>query len=67
MDDSVSQMGGGMPGSVPPVPVPPVMGDPVMGGVPPAPAPMAGEDPHEKIISALSRIEQKLDALMNKA
>ncbi|MCL5010347.1 MAG: hypothetical protein M1289_01965 [Patescibacteria group bacterium] len=66
MDDSVSQMGGGMPGSVPPAPVPPVMGEPVMGAMPPPP-PAGGEDPHEKIISALSRIEQKLDALMNKA
>jgi len=52
----------GMPGSVPPSP---------MGGVPPQPPTppgggMLGEDPHEKIMATLSRIEEKLAAIAAK-
>lgn len=69
MDDPVNQAGPGMPvmgapasplgGSVPPPPPP--------GGMPP---PMGGpgaiEEQHEKIIAALTRIEEKLSIIAAK-
>ena len=61
MDDPVSPgiPGGGMP------PPPPPMGGP-MGG--PAAPPMGGpgDDPHDKIIEALRRIEDKLTQIAAK-
>lgn len=55
MDDQTNQggMGQGMPGMVPPPPPPPVGG-------------LGGEDPHEKIMTALARIEEKLAAISAK-
>lgn len=52
MDDQTNQSMPNMPGGVPPPPPP--------GG------PMAGEDPHEKIMAALTRIEEKLAAIAAK-
>lgn len=52
MDDQINQGMPGMPGMVPPPPPP-------MGGV-------GAEDPHEKIMAALGRIEEKLAAISAK-
>lgn len=61
MDDQVNQ---GMPGGMPASPI----GGP--GSMPPPPPPMggpvAGEDPHEGIIAALTRIEEKLAVIAAK-
>ncbi|MEK7534747.1 MAG: hypothetical protein AAB600_05485 [Patescibacteria group bacterium] len=61
MDDQTNQ---GMPVSVPQQPTEPIGGIGSMGmGMTPPPASGAGmsqEDPHEKIIAALTRIEEKL-------
>ncbi len=56
MDDQNNQGGmgqgmPGMPGMVPPPPPPPPMGG------------LRGEDPHEKIMASLARIEEKLAAI----
>ncbi len=56
----MNQGTGGMVGSVPPQP---------MGGMNPQPPPMGGmegEDPHEKIIASLLRIEEKLATIAAK-
>ena len=59
MDDPVSP---GIPGGGMPPPPPPPGGPPPMGG------PMGGsvDDPHDKIIEALKRIEDKLTAIAAK-
>ena len=55
MDDQMNQGMPSMSGSMPP---------PSMGGTPPPPmGGMATEDPHEKIMAALARIEEKLSAI----
>ncbi len=62
MDDQTNQ---GMPGM-------PITPDPSQGGmgtVPPPPPPaggLGGEDPHEKIMASLARIEEKLAAISAK-
>ena len=76
MDDQVNQ---GMPGGMPASPASPNRGEPLggPGSVPPPPPPMGGpasplggpmgsEDPHEKIIAALTRIEEKLTVIAAK-
>ena len=66
MDDQMNQ---GMPGSMPDSPL---GGSPMgggmgsMGGTPPPMGGMASEDPHEKIMAALQRIEEKLAAIAAK-
>jgi len=68
MDDQMNQM----PGPVPQQPTEPIGGIGQMGGMmppPPAGGPMGGmgaEDPHEKIIASLTRIEEKLTAIAAK-
>ena len=59
MDDQMNQGASGMPAA-------PVMPSPTMGGITPPPPPMGGmvqEDPHEKIMASLARIEEKLAAI----
>lgn len=69
MDDQMNQSQG-MPGSVPQQPTD--LGVGAMGGemTPPPPPPMGGGmdggDSHEKILSALTRIEEKLAAIAAK-
>ena len=64
MDDQMNQ---GMPGSAPQEPI---VGGGAMGlGMTPPPPPMGGmpeEDPHEKILATLARIEEKLAAIAAK-
>lgn len=64
MDDPINQGLGG-PGPVPPPPAaPPPPPPPPAGG--PMGGPVGGEDPHEKILASLARIEEKLAAISAK-
>lgn len=68
MDDQMNQGMPNMPGSVPPQPTDAGMGS-MSGGVTPPPPPMGGpaeEHPHEQILAALARIEEKLAAIAAK-
>lgn len=68
MDDQMNQ-GQGMPGSVPPMGGVGSMGGDIMPPPPPS-SPMGGAEgdgyPHEQILAALARIEEKLAAIAAK-
>jgi len=67
MDDQINQM----PGPVPQQPTEPIGGLGPMGMTPPPPPPPMGgsvgdQHPHEQILAALTRIEEKLVAIAAK-